>query len=150
MFFSARCIAASRLAFSLANDSAQALKSDTKRYSATRARSVCSREPMTSGRLPVGQGRRPRRDSQLRIERQQLLVDRFIRRPGPRAVVKKIKMKRLVLLAMCFRFNDNLPNERSDGVHRSWNGKKSHRRKARIRQPGMDALADGPDSLFAG
>ena len=56
MFLSARCIAARRLAFSLARDSAQARKSETKRYSRMSARKVVVPPPMTSGKFPVGQG----------------------------------------------------------------------------------------------
>jgi hypothetical protein len=59
MFLSARCIAARRLAFSLARDSAQARKSEMKRYSRMSARSVVVPPPMTSGKVPVGQGTWP-------------------------------------------------------------------------------------------
>ena len=56
MFLSARCIAARRLAFSLARDSAHARKSETKRYSRMSARKVAVPPPMTSGKILVGQG----------------------------------------------------------------------------------------------
>lgn len=57
MFLSARSIAAKRLAFSLARDSAHARNSETKRYSPMSARTVPMPLLMTSGRLRVGRGR---------------------------------------------------------------------------------------------
>lgn len=56
MLRSARSIAARRLAFSLASDSALARKIDTNRYSRISARKVCVASPMVSGSMPVGQG----------------------------------------------------------------------------------------------
>src|SRR5271166_5818590 len=55
MFLSARSIAARRLAFSLARDSAQARESEMKRYSRISARNVAVPLPITSGKFPVGQ-----------------------------------------------------------------------------------------------
>jgi len=57
IFLSARCMAARRLTFSLARDSAHALNNDTKRYSRTSARMVSTSLPSTSGRFVVGQAR---------------------------------------------------------------------------------------------
>src|SRR4030043_1813253 len=51
MFLSARCIAARRLAFSLARDSAHARKSETKRYSRMNARKGAGPPPMRSGKV---------------------------------------------------------------------------------------------------
>ena len=59
-------------------------------------------------------------------------------------------MTDLALAVMRFTFNENLPDERRDGVDGSRNGEKPHRRQTGIRQPRMNALADGPDFLFAG
>ena len=56
MFLSARCMAARRLAFSLAKDSAHARKSEMKRYSRMSARRVPVPTLMTSGKVFVGQG----------------------------------------------------------------------------------------------
>ena len=56
MFLSARCMAAKRLAFSLASDSAQALNKETKRYSRMSARKVAVPPPTTCGKFFVGQG----------------------------------------------------------------------------------------------
>ncbi len=53
IFLSARCIAERRLKFSLARDSAHARKSEMKRYSWMRARSVEEPSQRTSGRLLV-------------------------------------------------------------------------------------------------
>ena len=51
---------------------------------------------------------------------------------------------------MGFAFHEDLPDERRDGVDGCRNGEESHRRETGIRQPRLNALADGPDSLFAG
>ena len=56
MFFSARCMAASRLAFSLASDSAQAWKRRTKRYPRTKASSADRTPPITCGTVLSGHG----------------------------------------------------------------------------------------------
>ena len=55
MFLSARCIAARRLAFSLANDSAQALKMEINRCSLINDLKAEEVGPMTSGRFFDGQ-----------------------------------------------------------------------------------------------
>ena len=79
-----------------------------------------------------------------------MLTDGFISRPGLGAVVEEVKLNDLALAVMRFTFNENLPDERRDGVDGSRNGEKSHRRQTGVRQPRVNALADGPDSLFAG
>ena len=58
MFRSARCIAASRAAFSLCSESAHARKSATKRYSRTSAANVASGGPGFSGTIRVVHGSR--------------------------------------------------------------------------------------------
>ena len=49
-----------------------------------------------------------------------------------------------------FALDLNLPDQRGDGLDGIRNGEKSHERQARIRQPRVNALADGPDLGFAG
>src|SRR5208337_8609 len=84
------------------------------------------------------------------IQRQQVLTDRFISRPGLGAVVEEVKLTKFSLAVMRFTFNQDLTDERRDGVDGSRNGEKSHRRDTGIRQPRSNAIADGPDFLFAG
>ena len=79
-----------------------------------------------------------------------MLTDGFISRPGLGAVVEEVKLTDLALAVMRFTFDENLPDERRDGVDGSRHGEKSHRRQTGIRQPRVNALADGPDFLFAG
>src|SRR5208283_140264 len=84
------------------------------------------------------------------IQRQQVLTDRFISRPGLGAVVEEVKLIKFSLAVMRFTFNQDLTDERRDGVDGSRNSEKSHRRDTGIRQPRSNAIADGPDFLFAG
>ena len=92
IFLSARCIAARRLAFSLASDSAQARNSEMKRYSRMSARNVAVPPPMNSGKFPVGQRKFGQALLPLRIERQQPLADRLVERAGQWAVMEHLKV----------------------------------------------------------
>ena len=81
MFLSARSIAARRLAFSLARDSAHARKSETKRYSRTSARRVACAVAENIGQA-LG---RPRKSCEpaapVLVQRQQSLADRAHKPP---------------------------------------------------------------------
>ena len=128
-------MAARRLAFSLANDSAQALKSETKRYSRTSARQRLLLATEDLGQVFGRPGEMGQPESPLFIQGQQVLTDGFIGRPGLGAVVEEVKLTDLALAVMRFTFHENLPDERRDGVDGSRNGEKSHRRETGIRQP---------------
>ena len=45
--------------------------------------------------------------------------------------------------------DENLPDERGDGLDGIRHGEESDERQARVRQARMNALADGPDLGFA-
>ena len=51
----------------------------------------------------------------------------------------------LALAAVRFALDQNLPDQRSDGIDRVRHGEEPHAVLARVRQTRMDALADGPD-----
>ena len=87
--------------------------------------------------------------SPLSIQRQQVLTDRFISRSGLRAIVEEIQLTVLALVVMRFTFNENLPDERRDGVDGSRHSEKACRHQAGVRQPRVNALADRPDFFFA-
>ena len=88
IFLSARCIAARRLAFSLASDSAQARKSETKRYSRMSALQGrgCS-VPDDLGQVARRPGERGEAASPGVVQRQQSLADGRIDRTGRGTVV---------------------------------------------------------------
>ncbi len=46
--------------------------------------------------------------------------------------------------------DQNLPDERGDGLDGIRHGEQSDRRQSRVRQTSMHAFADGPDPRFAG
>jgi hypothetical protein len=56
MFFSAACMAAMRLAFSLANDSAQARNNETNRYCRVSRESKRGAQPLDIGQHPLNKG----------------------------------------------------------------------------------------------
>ena len=86
----------------------------------------------------------------LRIERQQPLTDRLVERPDLRPIMKNVQARIVAFGATRLAFNLDLPDERGDGLDRVRHGKKSHHGQARVRQPRMHALADGPDLGLAG
>ena len=92
--------------------------------------------------------RRPRgfgqRLSPSRVERQQSLANRFVERAGLRAVVEDVELRILDFRLVRFAFDLNFSYERGDGLDEIRNGEQSYGRKARIRQPRVNALADGP------
>jgi hypothetical protein len=51
---------------------------------------------------------------------------------------------------MRFAFDLDLPDERRDGLDGIRHGEKAHQRQARVRQPRVNPLADGPDVGFPG
>ena len=80
-------------------------------------------------------------ESPLCIQGQQALTDRFISRPGPRAVVEEVKMTKLPLGVMRFTFQENLSDERRDGVNGSRHGEESPWLGLRVGSPASVSLA---------
>ena len=96
------------------SDSAQARKSETKRYSRMSARRVAVVCPMTSGRFPVGQGSPTQLPSPAFVEREQPLADGRIGRAGGRTVVEEVKLGDFALAMARLAFHEDLPDERRD------------------------------------
>ena len=132
MFLSARSIAARRLAFSLAKDSAQARNSEMKRYSRTSAQrphAAAYNLGQVSGRpADFGQTLLP-----LHVEGQQPLANRFVERPRQRPVMEYPKAGIVTFGPMRFAFDFNLPDERGDGLDRVRHGVEPDQRQPGIR-----------------
>ena len=150
MFLSARSIAARRLAFSLARDSAHARKSETNRYSRMSARRVAVPPPMTSGTTSRRPGTFGQPASPAFVQRQQSLADGLVHRPGRGAVVEEVELGDFTLAVARLALDENLPDQRGDGLDGVRHGEEPHQRQARVRQARVHALTDGPDSDSSG
>jgi hypothetical protein len=106
--------------------------------------------PMTSGRFPVGQACPASLAPPGFIQRQQALMDGRIDRSAGRAVVEQVESGDPPLAAARLGFQQDLADQRGDGLDGMWHAQQTGQRDAGIVQARVNALADRPDQRFFG